>query len=257
MNGDTHRNTTLNRLSKLVRSAIAPLGTALLLAAGPGFRWLGRQRVAVWFAASSCFWLWATPLASDALPASVEAQAGPRTLESVPAAEVAVVLGGAVAGAQPPMRPDHDLTSAADRVWHAARLYHAGKVRHVLLSGGASRAGQPAESLAMERFLLDLGVPAAVVWREEVSVNTATKTSESARLLRARGVGTIVLVTSALHMRRARANFERTGLVVHPAPTDFEVVDEPFELNRLLPDAGALEGSARAFKEVVGWWVGR
>jgi hypothetical protein len=52
-------------------------------------------------------------------------------------------------------------------------------------------------------------------------------------------------------MRRARAQFERVGLVVQPAPTDVEAVPRPFELLRVLPSAEALEGSARAFKEVV------
>ena len=58
-------------------------------------------------------------------------------------------------------------------------------------------------------------------------------------------------------MPRARALFKRQGLVVHPAPTDFEVVERPFDVFRVLPDAEALEGSGRAFKEVVGRWVGR
>ena len=42
-----------------------------------------------------------------------------------------------------------------------------------------------------------------------------------------------------------------------PAPAEFEVVDRPLDLLRLVPDAGALQGSARAFKEWVGRWLGR
>jgi uncharacterized SAM-binding protein YcdF (DUF218 family) len=41
-------------------------------------------------------------------------------------------------------------------------------------------------------------------------------------MLRQRGIGTAILVTSALHMPRARAQFEREGLTIIPAPTDFE-----------------------------------
>lgn len=51
--------------------------------------------------------------------------------------------------------------------------------------------------------------------------------------------------------------FEQVGLVVYPAPTDFEVVPEPFEPERWLPSTRSLDGSARAFKELLGRAVGR
>ena len=58
-------------------------------------------------------------------------------------------------------------------------------------------------------------------------------------------------------MPRARAALEREGLQVHPAPTDFEVIDMPWDLLRVRPDADALQGSAREMKEIVGRMVGR
>jgi len=247
-------------LGKVVALVVSPLGTALLLlACGLALEWAGRTRLARWWVAAAALWLtlWATPVMSDALRGSLEDRAGPRALSDVPAAEVAVVLGGGVRGAAPPRRPDPDLGDASDRLWHAARLYHAGKVKRLVVTGGAPREGEGAEAPAMERFLVDLGVPASAIWREEASINTATNAELTAHMLRERGVTTIVLVTSALHMPRARANFERTGLVVHLSPTDFEVVDRPWNLLRVLPDAEALQGSARAFKEIVGKVVGR
>lgn len=247
-------------LGKVVALVVSPLGTALLLlACALALEWAGRTRGARWLVAAAALWLtlWATPVMSDALRGSLEDRAGPRALADVPAAEVAVVLGGGVRGPAPPRRPDPDLGEASDRLWHAARLYHAGKVKRLLVTGGAPREGEGAEAPAMERFLVDLGVPASAIWREEASINTATNAELTARMLRERGVSTIVLVTSALHMPRARVNFERTGLVVHLAPTDFEVVDRPWSLLRVLPDAEALQGSARAFKEIVGKVVGR
>ena len=65
----------------------------------------------------------------------------------------------------------------------------------------------------------------------------------------------MILVTSALHMRRARAEFERAGLKVIPAPTDFEALGRTTEPRDWLPSADALDGSGRAFKEWVGYWM--
>src|SRR5690606_3989740 len=110
---------------------------------------------------------------------------------------------------------------SADRVWHAARLYHAGKAQRLLLSGGTVRTGDGSEAEAMRRLLLDLGVPDEALGLEDASVNTSSNAARTAELLRAAGIDHILLVTSALHMPRARAAFERTGLTVFPAPTDF------------------------------------
>jgi uncharacterized SAM-binding protein YcdF (DUF218 family) len=166
-----------------------------------------------------------------------------------------VVLGGGVGGARGAARPYPDLLGAADRVWHAARLYHAGKAPRVLLSGGITRPDEPSEAQSMQVFLRALGVPDAAIVREDASMTSGANAQRAAALLRPQGVDKVILVTSALHMRRARAEFERAGLKVTPAPTDFESLGRSTEARDWLPDAGALDGSGRAFKEWVGYWA--
>ena len=110
----------------------------------------------------------------------------------------------------------------------------------------------------MAVFMQDLGVPAQAIALEETSRNTRQNADYSAALLKARDIEHILLVTSALHMPRALALFKAQGLEVTPAPTDFEAGQEPpHGLLAWLPDAGALNGSALAMKELVGLWVGR
>ena len=219
----------------------------------------GSRRISgVLAAAGFCWlWLWSTPLASDALAGSLEALAPPQPIAQLPQADAAVVLGGGVSGASPPRRPDPDLALAADRVWHAARLYRGGKVRLVWLSGGVSAPGDTNEADAMQRFLLDLEVPQAAIRLERGSYNTTTNAQMVAEQLRAENVRSVLLVTSALHMRRAMRNFERVGVPAIPAATDYEVIDRPFGLRRVLPEADALDRSARAMHEIVGYWAGR
>ncbi len=286
-------------VAKLVKALISPLGTALFLgvlalalslAAGRA-RWAGWQGrgALVGGVALGWLWLWSMPIASQALRGWLEDQAGPRTLAAVQPAPVMVVLGGGIRGPRPPRRPDPDLGAAADRVWHAARLYRAGKAPRLIVSGGMARTGDGTEAAAMRQFLVDLGVPAAVITLEEASTNTAGNARHLAEILARedsaaapRGEGRessrddgrdstwddgrylsrvdsreILLVTSALHMPRARRQFEQAGFKVHPAPADFEVIAMPFDLLQVIPDAAALDGSARAFKELVGRWVGR
>ena len=196
--------------------------------------------------------LWSLPVASDFLREIIEAQAGPRDISAIPKMQVAVVLGGGISGPRPPQRPNADLGASADRLWHAARLYHSGKATRLLLSGGTSRTGDSSEAKAMRSFLKDLNVPDSAIWLEEESTDTATNARLTAQLLRSQDLKSILLVTSALHMPRARDAFEREGIQVFPAPTDFEVVPMPWGVYRILPDAQALMGSSRAFKEIVG-----
>ncbi len=249
-------------LSKLVIAAISPLGTALLLGfAGLALATAGgmRRRGGLLLAAAALAWLalWSLPVASDGLRGWLEDAAGPRSIDALAPAPALVVLGGNIRGARPPRRPHPDLGPAADRLWHAARLYRAGKAPLLVLSGGTVHEGEPPEAQAMRQFLLELGVPGGAMVLEPASATTTQNAAFSAGLLRQRGIREVLLVTSALHMRRARGLFEREGIRVIPAPTDYEVVDRPFKLLDLVPDAEALEGSGRAIKEIVGAWTGR
>lgn len=249
-------------LSNLVISAISPLGTALLLglaglALATGARAL-RRRAGLVLVAGALGWLavWSMPVVSDALRGWLEDAAGPRSIEALAPAPAIVVLGGSIRGPRAPQRPYPDLGASADRLWHAARLHRAAKAPLLVLSGGTVHEGAP-EADSMRQFLAELGVPAGAMVLEPASETTAQNAAFSARLLRQRNIHEVLLVTSALHMRRARSLFEREGIRVVPAPTDYEVVDRPFRLLDVVPDAEALEGSGRAIKEIVGAWGGR
>lgn len=250
-------------LSKLVIAAISPLGTALLLGLGglalaasaSGVR--RRAGLLLIGCALGWLWIWSVPLAGDRLRGWLEDAAGPRALEALAPAQAIVVLGGSIRAPRPPQRLYPDLGASADRLWHAARLHRAAKAPLLVLSGGTVHEGEAPEAEAMRQFLVELGVPAGAMVLESDSVTTAENAAFSARLLRQRDIKQVLLVTSALHMRRARALFEREGITVLPAPTDHEVVNRPFRLLDVVPDAEALEASGRAIKEIVGAWAGR
>ncbi len=246
--------------SKYIIVLLSPLGSALCLAAlALLLAWRKRSRISTALALLALLWLWAwsTPALSRWLRDRIEGQFVQAPLAEMPRAEALVVLGGAVL---PPSGPSTgiDLQAAADRVWYASRLFHAGKAPLLLLSGGSDPERQVfSEARAMAIFLQDLGVPPKAMLLEESSRTTRENAVYSAALLKARGIHRILLVTSALHMPRAMALFNAQGLQVVPAPTDFEVRALPPGLLPWLPDALELDGSARAMKEIVGKWVGK
>jgi uncharacterized SAM-binding protein YcdF (DUF218 family) len=127
-------------------------------------------------------------------------------------ADAIVVLG---AGAN----RDGTLSDASlRRAIEGMRLYHRGLAPRVAFLGVSGEAQSRA------RLAQTLGVPADVIVTEGWQPTTRAEAAWSAEVLGRRlGVRRILLVTDALHMRRARSLFERAGLSVRPAPTDTAV----------------------------------
>jgi uncharacterized SAM-binding protein YcdF (DUF218 family) len=185
--------------------------------------------------------------------ASLERNYPPRAISATPEADAIVLLGGATRG-DTHMGTLGDLNQQADRLVHAAALYKAGRAPLVLLSGGGQPGGRP-EAEVMRDILLVMGIPERALLLERASRNTYDNAVNSARLLEARGMRTILLVTSAFHMRRAEALFTAQGLRVIPAPTDYQrLVMEPV-LPRWLPTVDDLARSTYALREHVGYWI--
>lgn len=240
--------------SKIAISLISPLGTALVIGAfAMLFAKYGKQRFATWMGLFSLLWLglWSLPLVSVALRGAIEREFPAPVVNNLSSAPAIVVLGGVV---NPPtnMHRQANLTAAADRLRLAAQLFHAGKAPVVVLSGGSNRTlSLTSEADAMRLFLLELGVPESAILLEEQSRNTQENARFTASLLRKQRIDRVLLVTSALHMRRAIDLFELEGLDVVPAPTDFEA-REILSWQKFIPDSLALDGSSRAIKELVG-----
>ena len=237
---------------KLVIALVSPLGTALVLGVLALVLALWRPRLAWLLGVLGLAWLlvWSLPVASHALRGTVEGTYPAVPMDSLPRAQAIVVLGGGLRPAERPGQPPN-MSAGADRVWHGARLYRAGKAPLVLLSGGSDpQVSVTSEAQAMRGLLADLGVSGDAVLLEGGSLNTRENARFTAALLKPRGVKDILLVTSALHMRRSVALFEAQGFKVIPAATDHEA-RRRFSAVDWLPSSDALDGSARAFKEIV------
>lgn len=238
-----------------------PLGAGLALGLlGLLLLTLRRRRSGTTLLALSLAWLWiwSTPAFSDWLRLGLESRYPMLTAEQAPQAAAIVVLGGAFSHQQD--WPYPNMSSNADRYWHAARLYHAGRAPLVILSGGRTPGRGPGltDAGAGALFLADLGVPADAIWLEERALTTRGNAVEVAEVLREQGLEDFLLVTSALHMRRSEAAFRAVGLNPMPVATDFQVrMPQRSGLRRWLPNASALAGASLAAHEYVGHFTYR
>jgi uncharacterized SAM-binding protein YcdF (DUF218 family) len=249
-------------LSKLLPFFVYPLGLAVILLVAA----LLLRRRPRWQRASMLAGLGVLLAASNtwvpaALTRALEWQYLP--LETYPRSEVIVVLGGSTASAQYP-RQMVEISGAADRVLYAAQLYQQGAAPNLLLTGGyipwMNQREAPANDMAA--VLGMLGVPESALWIESESRNTYENAVLTRKILAAKGIDRIILVTSAMHMPRAAGVFEKQGFEVLPAPADYHVTladwqrlwepDLTTQLFNLLPSAGNLGDTTAALKEYIG-----
>lgn len=248
-------------MDKILTQFSSPLSLALIFSLVGLMLLFGRHRLAgagLLMVALVGLGVCSLPVVADILLRSLEERYPEIAAVELPTAEAVIVLGGGV-DPRSKGRLYPDLQSAADRIWHAARIYHAGKAPLVILSGGIfpRRGTGASEAGAMQMFLTDLGVPTNAIRLEERSHNTHENAVFTAEMLREAGITRVVLVTSALHMHRAMAAFRAVGVEAVPAPTDFMVWDEPDHLLRWLPDVRSFSLNTAVLHEYLGLWVYR
>ena len=218
-------------LNKIAFGLVNPLTASLLLAVAALVLFFVSRRAAVrrvWpgrlAAVCGCLavvWLWfcASNVCGRLIGPGLEDPAWLARAEDTPAADAIVVLGG---GMLVTTNAYHyaDMSAGADRVWHAARLYHAGKAPLVIATGTG-------EMVSTRPLLIDFGAPR------------------------------VLLVTSAWHMKRSLFTFSRyaSGLEIIPAATDCTatiISAEPWTFKDFWPDADALQRNTMFFKERLG-----
>ena len=200
---------------------------------------------------AALFWLWMTTLPTRMLALPLEREwlvdgRVPR-VESYPTADAIVLLGGSMCLATN-LTDYAEMWSSADRVWQAARLYKAGKAQRIFVTGEGN-------AMTTQGLLADFGIPHEVL----TFVENARNTEEEAKEIAKRGVKSILLVTSAWHMRRAKLMFEKyaKGVAVVPAPADFEattLLSNGFKVEDFVPNAAAMAMNGYYFHEWIGYF---
>lgn len=260
-------------LSKLLPLLVYPVGLAsLLLVLGLWFIWRRRRGWAIGSMAAALLVLLVSSNAWAAMHLLQSLEWRHLPPDPMPTADAIVVLGGSTRPADYP-RPWVDMLESGDRVLHGAQLQKAGKAPVLIMSGGritwdADNPPGPDNSEAndMAQIAIALGVPPSAIIKEPTSLNTYQNAVNVKVILEREQIGRILLVTSALHMPRSLAIFQKLGINAIAAPTDFIVSEGTLAdisdtrqalLLSLLPDASNLALVTRAMKEYIGFAVYR
>ena len=243
--------------NKILPMFVLPLGIVIILMlCGLVFR----RRVLIWLS-FAILWISSTPLISSSLMRAAEGWAERSVAVDVANADAIVVLGGRRVIAPGPGAISEWADS--DRFFGGVELFQSGKAPLVVFSG-APHSWEPNSRLEgdiLKGYATAMGVPDEGIITTGRVLNTAEEAAAVSALLRVRQPNSphILLVTSAFHMPRARAIFERAGLVVTPFPVDFQVsAVGRLDVLDFLPHPNALYQTQTAIREAYGrlfYWV--
>lgn len=173
-----------------------------------------------------------------------------------------VVLGGWLLGSDDFRARPVLSAETVERCFEAAELYRRSGRCLVVATGGAIDDYDPTSIARLMRdFLVGQGVSPADVLEEGASFSTYENATECHKLLSERGITRVVLVTDALHLRRAAGCFRQVGFDVTPAPCNYQTSRFEVRPSTFLPSVGAARGSQQVFHEWLGlcwyWLHGR
>ena len=168
------------------------------------------------------------------------------------APQAIVVLGGGLRTPAPEYEAQVTLKNRTLlRVRYAALLAKQTGLPLLVSGGKVLKTENPSEAEIMTAVLNnEYGLN--VRWQEGNSRNTAENALYTNKLLSKEGVQRIILVTHALHMRRAVEQFQLQGFRVIPAPTVFWSISDELNLFSFLPSASALQRSSLVIHEIMG-----
>jgi uncharacterized SAM-binding protein YcdF (DUF218 family) len=251
-------------LSKVFWFFIQPLNlTIFLLLAGLLAAMIGRRRLAATGSVLAFLILalsaW-TSLGAMMLNPLEERFARPSLPQRV---DGIVVLGGGFEGAINLVRGGYELNSGGDRMVETAILARRFPTAKVVVSGGTGELFLEGEGDAATapRLLTALGVAADRLILENKSRNTYENAVFTKALVTPKPGETWLLVTSAFHMPRAKALFDKAGFATIPWPVDYRTTGrEGIGLFRDNP-ADSLQATTMAIREWIGlfayWLSGR
>jgi uncharacterized SAM-binding protein YcdF (DUF218 family) len=172
--------------------------------------------------------------------------------------DAGIVLGGMIKYYNTEMERAN-FGSGADRLMQTIDLYNTGKINKIIITGGSGRLGfqNYKEGDVIKELLEGIKLSSEDILTESNSRNTYENAKNTSELIKQENLSEpFLLITSAFHMRRSLAVFEKAGITVDPYPVDALSGSRGFTPDRLIiPNAEALSNWNIFIREVVGFVV--
>jgi len=180
-----------------------------------------------------------------------------KIIATLPEYEVGIVLTG-VTNLNKTADDRTFFDRGADRATHAMQLYKEGKIKKILITGGeayfSANDNKEAELIANFMYLAD--VPREDVMIESKAVNTRENALFAKDKLLAEGYGlesTYLIITSAFHMKRSKACFDKIGMNTDTYPVDYYGSDSKANFQSLIQPS---PNSIVIWQKMVKEWAG-
>lgn len=181
----------------------------------------------------------------------------PQPMKAGEVYEIGIVLGGITSYDRTTKEGYFNISS--DRFIQTALLYKKGNIKRILVSGGQNgviKEDDFSEAAFIKNKLIDLGIKAEDILIEEASKNTIENAKFCKQILQQNELDnkTIVLITSAFHMQRARYIFEQQSYKIRPYPCALSLLPgaTTFKPHYIIPSTKAMDWWQTFLKELVG-----
>jgi uncharacterized SAM-binding protein YcdF (DUF218 family) len=149
----------------------------------------------------------------------------------------------------------------ADRFIQPLLLYKQGKIKKLLITGGnvnikGLKIDDTQESKKVKDILIAMGVDSKDIYLEEQARNTHENATYTKLVLKPFLAEKMLLVTSAMHMPRAKACYVKEGFKVDDYPADIKKKDTPSGiLDLVIPQERNLSKFADLIREMAGYVI--
>ncbi len=206
----------------------------------------------------SCLLLLSFPPLANLLLLPLEKAYPSQALPQVPKADVIIVLAGMVRPEAPLDNNTFDqpeFTGSVDRILAAEKLLTLGKAPILVISGssGLLAKGSFSEASLLKKWLRKRHPKlAAKILSEDRSRNTAQSAKIISSMAKKQGWNKILLVSSAYHLPRSVACFDKQKTNVIPVAVDFQSTRNHPWPESAFPSLSGLSLSTLALREYLG-----
>lgn len=245
-------------LSKILLFLLTPLVWLLIIFAWAIFTKKPKLKKALYISSFSLLILFSNTFLVDELYRAWEIKAISYD-EIIEPYDYGIVLGGMITYDS---KVDRIIAiKSFDRIVQTMELYKKGKIKKIFISGGSGSLLETEfyEAKMLKDYLVRMGIAETDILQESESRNTrenAVFTQETLDSLPNSKNNKYLLITSAIHMKRALACYKKVGMEVDPFVTDRYAGNRKYVFDHLfIPNIEAFANFTLFIREFSGYYM--